>query len=275
MPHEQCTAKEVRAFFDSPDWDKTKSIALKLALAGLGTGATVSLLGELSRRLKKPPIDTAPDDMGSISISLPKRLHRRRLKQSADEKQGAKNWLEHPAAIPAITLSGLGGLLGGYYGTEWAVDKLRKKETEDDLEAARKEFEDAIQASLMKRKKAASDAEECGQEVERIFNDLTKMAEDGKKPGILGVLGSKLQRAWGSAEDATRLYPEGPSMLSPGLWGGAGLAGGGLLWALIHSMAKKHFDKGDPERLKMKALERMQRLRYATTPPPITFETEM
>jgi hypothetical protein len=267
MPLEPYTTKEVRAFFEGPHWDKTKSVALQLALAGLGAGAGVSLLGELARRLKRPTDDMpAPDEMGDISLSLPQSLKGRRLKHgSHKEADGTKNWLEHPAAMPAVGLSSLGGLLGGYYGSEWLMEKLRKKETDDELEAARREFEDAIQASFTKRKKAASAPEQCGAEIDELY-DMYKEAEG---PSTWDWVENKAK----GVQDATRLWEGGPSLAAPGFWGGTALAGGGLLWALIHNMSKKHFEKEDPERLKLKALEQLQRMRYATSPPSITFES--
>lgn len=209
--------------------------ALRMAGVGLMAGGGVRLLQEgYNRFLRKPDFPDTGDEI-TVDIHRPQRKRFRRgsrIKQSAMES--VKDWaLSGPLAVAGTGL----GLYGGYQGVRSIADWLKKRELDVETEAAKQEFEDALDEQF-----AAS----------RV-----------KSSALGAAIGSAYEEWTGSEHEKQAFLGE----VKGGLIGTAA-----LIWLLSHSAAFSRLRKSDPEAFRKKVLIRQRRLRQAASPPPILFE---
>jgi hypothetical protein len=93
-----------------------------------------------------------------------------------DEKlaQEAYQWWQHPEAFPGLMLGTLGGGYGGWKLMDSLLDRRRATESEDELEAAKREYREALSSHLSPSvdTKAASEksaATLLGEELDALF----------------------------------------------------------------------------------------------------------
>lgn len=229
-----------------------------LGVGGLGllAGGGTRLAQEMYRRLSTQPVQ--PDE-GSRAITLDIRDPSRSESEYETEEEpivvGAKQAAEKqaitifpqggsvtnsPWLIPGLMGTAITSTIGGYKGVQAISDYLKKKEVEEDLEAAKTEFEEALdeQFAAGRQKSAAA---VLGATMDKLFDQLESGLE--KQSSTLGMLGG----------------------------GAATIAG--LIWYLSHQSAAEQMSKADPEALYKKVLQRQRRLRSAYAPPPIEFRT--
>jgi len=151
------------------------------ALAGLGTGASLrGILGllEMSRQEAQPPVRETPKQ-----IEVP--VDDEKLAGLADFLKGdyAKSTSGVPWAIPAAVGAGAAGAYGGWKGIDALLEQRRKGELDDELEKAKREYEEALSGET----KLAEDLDELYDEVEKQAVSPSDAA--GTATGLYGVYG--------------------------------------------------------------------------------------
>lgn len=214
-----------------------KSQALKAMLqmlsVGLLAGGGARLLQEGISRFgsKQKSIDSDPTV--TLDIHRPD-LKTRRLKRAAMES--VTDWAPYyPLMFGATGL----GLYGGYSGVRAIADLLKKRELTQDLEEARQEFEDALDAQY----------------------------QEGRPHKY-----ANLQREIDTAYERWLAAPQEKEANFQGVAGGAALGTAALIWLLSHKAAYSRLHKADPEALRKKILSKQRRIRQAIAPPPVVFE---
>ena len=251
------TVDRVSGALGVEDPGSLQNILLGVGGLGLLAGGGTRLAQELYRRFTTPPVQ--PDE-GSRAITLdirdPSRTEEEVEPQAEEEEPivvGAKQAAEkqaltilpqgggvtdNPWFVPGFMGAAIAGTMGGYKGVQSIAEYLKKKEMEDDLEAAKSDFEEALDEQFAAgRQKSA--AVQLGAAMDSAFDQLEK---DGLE-----------KKAW-----------VGPMI------GGVGTIAG-LIWYLSHRSAAEQMEKADPEALYKKVLQRQRRLRSAYAPPPIEF----
>ena len=153
----------------------------------------------------------------------------------------AKHWTSVPAALPLALGGGLGAAYGGYKATDAILDARRKSEMEDELQTAKRNYEQAVQQRL----KIA----------ERIDNVSASVLLDE-----LATVGVLKQANWLSdlTANAKSLGATGLGMyLTYALMSGLGAG------KLTHDITRKN----TPRSITEKALNERARKRYGMTPP--------
>ena len=120
-----------------------------------------------------------------------------------DEKlaQEAYQWWQHPEAFPGLMLGTLGGGYGGWKLMDSLLDRRRTMESEDELEAAKRDYREALSSHLSPSvdTKAASEksaATLLGEELDALFLKVQEniQLEKSAEPegGIFGNTGRAL-----------------------------------------------------------------------------------
>lgn len=145
--------------------DAKKDIA-RIMLLGLGTGAAVRGLAGLNNMLTDPAAKKPPRRVVEMPVPY---LAEDEEKTAANEAATSKIGLNY--YIPGMILGGLGAGYGGWKAIDLLLNNQRKKKTEEELEAAKKEYEQSLLGSY----KTASDNPV--QALDRAFDLLTKQAD--------------------------------------------------------------------------------------------------
>jgi hypothetical protein len=230
---------------------RTEAIHKALRLAGVGAiaGGGARILQDLLGSYK-PKKRLGVERNISIDIRDPRRKRRRksrRLLKMSEEKappprevspmRTTDDWEWN---LPLQLLGTGAGLYGGYKGVRAITDWLKNKELESEEEAARQDFEDALdERHAARRQKYAS---------------LNKAIDDSYDKWV--EAGMSKEASFGATA------------------AGVGLSGAALLWLLAHKSAYDRVRKADPERFQKKVLEHQRRLREAASPVPITFNVD-
>jgi len=158
--------------------------------------------------------------------------------QSTIMGAGASGASEMPWTIPAKALAGLGGLYGGYKGMSALLHKSKEEEHKQELERARQEYENALNASAPTIKTASDDDDNA--DISELLDTLyDQYAEkQATNQAVSALLGTGL-----TAATLTAL----------------------LSGAATYNYMKQR-DGGDPVR---KAIEERQARSVAASPPPI------
>lgn len=217
---------------------------MRLGVAGVGMGAAgrgaMGLYRIISRRFGKQPQLSVPAPV-ELTVPYPgrERLATKRKQKSASiggllRGEGAASRSEIPWFAPAALLTGVGSVAGGWKGMDMLLDSQRKARQRDELERAKKDYEEAL-LSQYDQKSAAerTPGEQLGDALDELFDSLEKNAD------------------W-----------------TQQLLGGYGLyaTGSGLAAALAaYQMAKK---RNDAELLR-KAQQQRLRSRYEAQPAPV------
>lgn len=145
--------------------------SLGVGLAGRGAWGLAQLL---HRNLAKPvqPASARPVPLPMLYEQEPKQAG-----VAGDFLQGrhATTLQGVPWFMPAAVGAGIGGLSGGWKLMDYLLDKRRQGDVDQDLEAAKREYEAALLAGSGKQ---AAAADELGQELEGLCDDVEKQASD-------------------------------------------------------------------------------------------------
>lgn len=211
--------------------------ALRMAGIGLLAGGGTRLLQEGFERFLKKPGKGYTEEV-SIDIHRPGSKSKRRGREKRSYMEDVTDWpLYYPLLLGSTGL----GLYGGYKGVQGISDWLKKRELESELQAAREEYEEALdERYAAARQKQSSLNTAIDSSYERWLNG----EETTKEAGVLGTLG------------------------------GLGIGTAALIWLLSHKAAYDRLRKSDPEAFRKKVLEQRRRVRQAVSPPPIVFEME-
>lgn len=134
----------------------------KFGLGGAGIGAGASVLSDLVFGEDKEDEKTATDEL--------------------------YQWWQHPEALPGLMLAGLGGGYGGYKLIDSLMDTRRSATSEDELEAAKREYREALSSHLsrgnLKAAEEKSAATLLGEELDALFDKVnTTVLSREKKAG--------------------------------------------------------------------------------------------
>jgi hypothetical protein len=187
----------------------------------------------------------------------------------------AYKWWQHPEALPGMMAAGLGGGYGGWKVMDALLDRRRKSESEDELAAAKREYQEALSShvSLPAQKAAAekSAATLLGEELDALFVKvkatipMEKFA-DPDEGNIFGATGRALNwltSAPGKFYDWVRKDTTRDSAL--GMYGAYSIP-----TLLAGYMAGKGLsDKFSRKRILDKALKERSQQRAAARPPSL------
>jgi len=121
--------------------EKSRNLIAKALLTALGGGAAIRGLQGFRTILGKPGPTGVPH---SSEFEMPYRY---------DEEEKQADAFDNPWTIPALTLGLPAAFYGGWKGIDKLLDRQRKAMSEDELEAAKQEYRDALLATY----KEASD----------------------------------------------------------------------------------------------------------------------
>lgn len=160
-----------------------------------------------------------------------------------DEKQGRDAAATSPVGlsyyIPGMLLGGAVAGYGGWKGVDALLDRQRRKQTDEDLDSAKQEYEQALLGSYKKATDSALD---------QAFVPYTKAAGIGK------VLD----------DTVSAVAPNAPGIAS-GLGTTYALATAPLGFLMVHNMMKKNSKRA----LLQKAMQERARRQALTQPPEI------
>ncbi len=128
--------------------------------------------GDGNYRMKDPHGNTVEWDHETNSIFTPRWDPISELGEK--QAQEAYQWWQHPEAFPGLMLGTLGGGYGGWKLMDSLLDRRRAAESEDELEAAKREYREALSSHLSSSvdTKAASEksaATLLGEELDALF----------------------------------------------------------------------------------------------------------
>ena len=246
---------------------------------GLGVGALMSLLqggGSMSQMSSMTPFAAMP--RREMPIQLPKVAAAGFTEDPKgwlmDKLHGAKTWagelfeqtdspLTNPLFLPAATTLGVAGVYGGTKLVSALLKKLRERRMKREMDKAKAEFQGALQAQYSASKNAGA----C--DINDAIDALSQAYASGE-----------LMRQCESLEKAAKEENESP-FDERGRHVGAGNTGIGVYLSLMallgmggiaggYAFAKRN----DPERERIKALERALRRRQLAAPPQFVVRRE-
>jgi len=160
-----------------------------VGLAGLGIGAggrgIIGLLN-LLRKNMTPEQSSVP---GPTTIQVFSEDDKEPKMAGFLDGGSAKTVAGVPWAMPASFAAGAGGLYGGWKLMDYLMDKRRKADVEAEVEAAKKEYEQALLADA--ESKVASDL---GSDLDELYDAIEKRSIDigdlaGQATGMYGIYG--------------------------------------------------------------------------------------
>lgn len=171
-----------------------------LALLGAGAGVAGRGVVGLINLLKGPrPSTTRLQGPTELPLPLPYR----------DEKEKVAGITEKtslPYYGPGMMMAGLAGAGLGWKGADMLLDSRRKREREQQLEAARSEFHDALLSqydaplqvgSSQARIKSAASVE-VGQALDRLFEQFVQTGNELEKTATMADIGGKALSGYGT-----------------------------------------------------------------------------
>ena len=253
-----------------------KNILSMLLLSGVTMGGLRGLQGLSNLATRPKREDVHHPGVTPVPIPFP----------SDDEEEAAFSkqadpepyqWWQHPEALPGMMIAGLGGGYGGWKVMDQLLDRRRVSESEDELETAKREYQEALSShvSLPAQKAAAekSAATLLGEELDALFVKvkstipMEKFADpddgDGNIFGATGRALGWLTSAPGKFYDWVRKDTTRDSAL--GLYGAYSVP-----TLLAGYMAGKGLsDKFSRKRILDKALKERSKQRAAARPPSL------
>jgi len=198
---------------------KMESNALRTAAGIGGAGLALGALYRMLRDAKELSLeDTEPSEE---RVVRPVKVANKRYDSPTDV----------PWAWPAMIGAGGLGLYGGYHAVKAITDRVKAWRLEQELQEARKDFEDVL--TERRQGKAAALIDHLTAGYEEYMAGTTKEAG-----GVNTAVGAYLTAA-------------------------------AALWAMSHAMTYNNFRKADPQELRKRVIKRRARLREVESPPPL------
>lgn len=201
-------------------WRKIQPILMGSVGLGVAARGAQGLYNTVSRNLEPP--EGVPSDINVVP-------HMVRQKQAVLRPSDAVNVEDWAATIPAKALAMVGGGLGGYKLTDMLLDKRRKADLNAELEAAKKQYEQALYGNV----KTSADGT-LAKDLDRLANKFAKKADAlgnfegayltaaGTAALLAALAGYKQQRAGSkrtilqkAKEQQLREQPPQPIFISP------------------------------------------------------------
>src|SRR5262245_43097665 len=178
------------------DFAKAHATGLKdvLAIGGIGLGVGAGLRGLLglyqqaNRNLEGLGPQTGPSMVSMpFPVASPERLLTRSERKKEELLKSSQAGAAEPSAweimkkdplyLTAGLGAGVGGLYAGWKGIGAILNRRRQQEREEEMEAAKREFQSALLGQYdQPARKAAADADGLGAGLDRVYDDLVKVA---------------------------------------------------------------------------------------------------
>lgn len=169
--------------------DMVKKVGVGAVGAGVGARGLIGLYSMLSRNIGRTPVrPSGPRVIEVPYVEDEKRADDGWMKTIADYATGrhANSLLDHPAAIPAGIITAITGAGLGWKGTDMLLDRQRKLQRQQELEAAKAEFDQALLGQY--EKQPTTKAAQVGQDLDKLYETMEKTAVLGAGVGAgLGI----------------------------------------------------------------------------------------